>query len=192
MEFQTGDIILFQGKGFISKIIQICSRSKFSHVGIVYNSGIRQYLIHSTSLGKGKDGVRINFLDEYLAENTGTAYVKKLEVYTELGTSKQVDLNTKMWEFFTKIRDREYEKNPIEFAGAQLRVIKNKRDAEYLFCSELVVEALRAVDIMKEGKASNEYTPKDLGELDNLELFWQYKFTDPEEIPKEGAEICLN
>ncbi len=53
----TGDIVLFSGTGIISKTIQVVSKSKWSHVGMVIRDNEWDMLLlwESTTLSKVKD-----------------------------------------------------------------------------------------------------------------------------------------
>jgi hypothetical protein len=96
MDFlQTGDIILFQGRSFISYVLEYFGRSPYSHVGMIVRNpsflnpmledGI--YLLESgwnpipdVETGQTKIGVQLHFLEDILKEcPPNTVYVRKVE-----------------------------------------------------------------------------------------------------------------
>lgn len=70
---KTGDLIFFDGKGFISGLIRKATGPP-THVAIVYREeeGGRVQIIESTTLSRytGKKGVQVNSLSERLAEQS--------------------------------------------------------------------------------------------------------------------------
>ena len=96
MDFlQTGDIILFQGRSFLSYLLEYFGRSPYSHVGMIVRNpsflnpaledGI--YLLESgwnpipdVETGKTKIGVQLHFLEDILKDcPINTVYVRKVE-----------------------------------------------------------------------------------------------------------------
>ena len=96
MDFlQTGDIILFQGRSFLSYLLEYFGRSPYSHVGMIVRNpsflnpvledGI--YLLESgwnpipdVESGKTNIGVQLHFLEDILKEcPLNTVYVRKVE-----------------------------------------------------------------------------------------------------------------
>jgi hypothetical protein len=96
MDFlQTGDIILFQGRSFLSYLLEYFGRSPYSHVGMIVRNpsflnpaledGI--YLLESgwnpipdVETGKTNIGVQLHFLEDILKEcPLNTVYVRKVE-----------------------------------------------------------------------------------------------------------------
>ena len=100
MDFlQTGDIILFQGRTFLSYLLEYFGRSPYSHVGMIVRNpsflnpeledGI--YLLESgwnpipdVETGKTKMGVQLHFLEDILKEcQPNTVYVRKVECHRD-------------------------------------------------------------------------------------------------------------
>lgn len=121
-ELDTGDVLLFRGKGLLSAaILWFCSivrlrRTEYSHIGVIlkFTQAEIEYLVllfrevasqvpvdlavalktravsgkefhlfcmESTSLGKGKAGVRLSELSKVLKSYDGTVRVRKLRWY---------------------------------------------------------------------------------------------------------------
>ena len=93
LELQTGDIILFHGTSWISRILEYVGQSKYSHVGLILknprflNESLEDGLyLWDASWGTHPDsedhclkfGVQIHKLDDVLAECApGSVYVRK-------------------------------------------------------------------------------------------------------------------
>ena len=105
MDFlQTGDIILFQGRSFLSYLLEYFGRSPYSHVGMIVRNpsflnpaledGI--YLLESgwnpipdVETGQTKIGVQLHFLEDILKEcQPNTVYVRKVECQRDQPTRR--------------------------------------------------------------------------------------------------------
>ena len=117
-EFQTGDIIFQTSTSDQSKAIQLATKSKYSHVGIIVknNKGI----LNVFEAYKGVDRVH---LDEWIARGENSKYVVKRLINSEniLTTSNVMKL-------------RKYAKT---FKGKNYDAYFNWSDDE-IYCSELV------------------------------------------------------
>lgn len=96
-DLQTGDVLFVEGKGFISEAIKKVTKSKVSHVGIIYNSKLifethyntnaRLNPITKTYKGKKVSVYRpitvvdVNRLQELCEEYNGTRY-SKWDIFT--------------------------------------------------------------------------------------------------------------
>lgn len=165
------DLILFSGSGLISKIIQLGSGSKWSHVALALvdkESGAKM-CYESTTLSDLPDittglaikGVQLVSLAERIHGYDGDVAHRKL--YGPR-TKKQITLAK---EFILEFAGRPYEQNQIELMNAALDVFefqKNQPDASSVFCSEMNVLMLRHLQIMRKSdkKTANEFTPGDL------------------------------
>lgn len=151
----TGDVILFRGKGLISWIIRTIARSRWSHGGRVLKIEGRLFLWESTTLGTGKKGVQVNFLRTRIAQYKGRVAVRRL-FEVERGAEMRGITDTLLWE----MRDVEYEKDILELLGAAL-FWRNQQDLSSVFCTELLAEWDIRNGILPKSLPSNEYTPAD-------------------------------
>ncbi len=169
-ELKTGDMVLFSGGGFISRIIQMYTRSKWSHVGLVVKDGWFDMLLlwESTTLSKIKtvngivrQGVAIRPLSEVIANYDGVVGVRQLD--KPLSDGQELDIGDLRKEF----KGRDYEQSKSELFKSAYDFIggKNEEDLSSLFCSELVAEAYQRIGLLSEDVPSNEYTPADLAEV---------------------------
>ena len=172
-DLKTGDMVLFSGDGFVSRIIQMYTRSKWSHVGLVVKDEWYDMLLlwESTTLSKVKtvygnvrQGVAVRPLSEVVAKYEGEVGIRQLE--RPLSDGQQVDIGDLRKEF----KGRDYEQSKSELFKSAYDFIggKNEEDLSSLFCSELVAEAYQRVGLLSEHTPSNEYTPADLAVMPTI------------------------
>lgn len=178
---QSGDIVLFRGRGVISGLIllfcRLFSRFKkvqFSHIGMIVVDAGRVMLFESTTLYGGK-GVQLKPLSEVLQIYKGGVFVRRLicerdERFYEI-LSKSV----------TELLGRPYEKNIIELMGAAAGIVQvfdgHKSNLSSVFCSELVSEILKREGFLSQSIPPNEYSPDEYdvdGKVDE-ELYFSEK-----------------
>ncbi len=162
----TGDIVLFAGKGIISKVIQWFTKSPYSHIGLVLVD-VRWDMVllwESTTLskiktvfGKVKQGVALRPLSMAIENYKGDVVIRKLD---RILSRQQKAVLVRLRQEF---KNKKYEeskwqlfKSAYDFIGG-----KNKRDTSSLFCSELVAEAYQQMGLLSFDVPSNEYTPAD-------------------------------
>ena len=165
---QTGDIVLFSGKGRISNIIKWFTKSAWSHVGMVIRSTEWDMLLlwESTTLSKLKDiqsgvarqGVQLVPLSERIKTYDGRIGIRRLQTHKAIRHQPLMD-------FRQEVKGRAYEESKIElFKSAYDGPLgQNEEDLSSLFCSELVAEAYQRMGLIDNALSSNEYTPADFG-----------------------------
>ncbi len=168
---KTGDIVLFSGRGFISRLIRLTTRSRFSHVGLVlkFHGYDPVFLWESTAIsnikdafsGKLKYGVQITLLSERIAHYEGECAIRQLGNYL-IAPEQTAELN----KLRRELKCRPYEKSKKELIKSAIDNFgsENKEDLSSIFCSELVAEAYQRLGLLNEDKASNEYLPGDFSE----------------------------
>jgi len=186
---ETGDIVLFSGKGGISTGIKWITSSKWSHVGMVLK--ITEFdavlLWESTTLSNIKDiesgvarqGVQIVPLSERIKKYNGEASIRKLQYDRTPDMLMQLSLLRK------EVKNRPYEEDKIELIKSAYDgpFGDNVEDLSSLFCSELVAEAYQRMGLLGEDIPSNEYTPKDFSDKGKIKL--KKGSLGPEEYLKE-------
>jgi hypothetical protein len=163
---QTGDIVLFRGKGGISRWIRRwCSLLRglkptwASHVGmvIVEREYGRVMLLESTSIRGGIKGVRLVALGDMLADYKGDARVRHLKHELPL-----LAFDSKASSFARGVLGRPYERSLLELMRSAWSHVRNKSATpESLFCSELVAMAYQALGLLPVSPSANNYTPED-------------------------------
>lgn len=178
---ETGDIVLFSGKGGISAGIKygqaLAQRLlghfasdawRWSHVGMVVRvPEIDTVMLwESTTLSNVKCqdldaltcGVQFVPLSERLASYDGEVAIRQLK--DVVITAEQ---RTALMQLRQQFKGRPYEKHNLELIRSAWDGLggSNQEDLSSLFCSELVAEAYQALKLFPQGKPSNEYTPAD-------------------------------
>lgn len=176
-ELDTGDIVLFRGESFASRLIQRVTRSAWSHVAMVIRVPEYDFLAlwESTTLsdiadlrsGEPRRGVQLVPLSERVRRYAGAIAVRRLFGVT-LGSGDRAALKALRRE----LRGRPYERSCLDLARAVWDGAggANAEDLSSLFCSELVAEAYRALGLLGDGVPSSEYTPADFAAHSRLEL----------------------
>ena len=169
-KLETGDIVLFSGKGGISAGIKWFTISKWSHVGMVVRLPDWNMVLlwESTTLsniadvmdGKAKQGVQLVALSERLRTYGGEAAIRRLSV------KRTAAMNNALMKLRQEVKGRPYEKSKVELVKAAYDGWwgENTENLSSLFCSELVAEAYQRMGLLSNAKralASNEFTPKD-------------------------------
>jgi hypothetical protein len=177
----TGDIVLFSGKGLISMGLKIGALCTWSHVAMVVR--VTQpdvaLLYQTTPLCKAKDfyeghlknGVQINVMSEAVNGYNGTVAIRHLSVDRTPGMLDALS------RFRQEMKDRPYEAHIIQMVKAVWDgpLGHVEEDLSSLFCSELVGEAYQRMGLLPDnecgGKPCTEYTPKNFStEGGGLEL----------------------
>lgn len=186
----TGDIVLFAGKGGISRLIKWAQRSTWSHVGMIlrplewdtillWESTSLSKKVKDVELGKAMHGVQLVALSARLAEYDGAVAVRRIS------NPITPDMCKALREFRLEVQGRPYETNYLELAKAAYDGVfgENTEDLTSLFCSELIAEGLQRAKLLPEppdGLPSNEYTPRDFSTeaKQPLELLGAYSLGD--------------
>lgn len=188
-KMEPGDVIAFSGKGELSEVIKLFTRSEVSHVGVVFKTkqlgdpDPNRYintLMESTSLD-GMSGVMMTRLSDRVCRYDG--HLWWLPLSKEL--RRKMDL-AKFFDFLIKQEGKAYDtKQAIRSALDALDNVPflrgstyNKEDFSKFFCSELVAAALEEGGAVRNINAS-EVTPIDLCSFSIYEdTYYQLKGAD--------------
>ena len=176
-QLNTGDIVLFSGKGGISAGIKWATFSRWSHVAMVLRLVEYDFvtLWESTTLSNLTDldtrmpmkGVQLIPLSDRVQSYGGEIAVRRLR-------DAPLDANAiqALMALRKEFRGRPYEKSQAELIKAAYDGPggHNEEDLSSLFCSELVAESYQRIGLLNEKKNSNEYTPADFSEKQGLKL----------------------
>lgn len=177
-QYKTGDLILFHGFTFDSKLIQLGTFSRISHIALYIKLDGEEYLLESMGMqlnlpdyysGTVKDGVQLTrFRDKIYGNKTygkkpyyGTVYARQLQI--QESSSSTIDhtiLLVRLLQFYKEQHKKPFERNQLEMFKSVARLPQSKNTAAY-FCSELIAEALQHVGILQLRKTSNSYLPGD-------------------------------
>lgn len=170
-DLQTGDVLLFHSRSCISKIIQCCTCSYFSHVGIILRDPIYIdkklkgiYLFHSSVKyyidaidNVKKSGVQITHIDEILKKNKkNNLYVRKIYLPFSLDEKKILNI-------YNKVVDKPYNKNLCDWLRAEFNILKRPiGDTEkYFWCSALVGYFYNKMGLLSNPETWTLLTPED-------------------------------
>lgn len=165
---ETGDIVLFSSRKPLGNVIQLVTRSKWTHVGMIIRSDVAILLWESRGLssllglapGGDKRGVALVSLSDRLRDFVGEVWVRPLEV------ERTPEMLKKLAELREDVSGRDYEAHITELMKAYYDgpLGNNTEELSTIFCSELVAEAYQCMGLLAEppqGMPSNEYTPID-------------------------------
>ncbi len=168
----TGDMVLFSGKGPISNMIKVMTRSKWSHVGMVIK--IKEWdmvlLWESTTLSSIKDlqsgtirqGIQLVPLSERIKAYKGKIGIRLLNVYRTASMKANLSLLRR------EIAGRPYEEDKIELFKSVYKYYPGAEDLSSLFCSESFAEGYQRMNLLEEppkGFPSNKYSPARLADF---------------------------
>jgi len=169
-KLDTGDIVLFSGKGLVSMGLKIGALCSWSHVAMVVR--VKEpdvaLLYQSTPVCKAKDffdgilknGVQVNVLSEAVNGYNGKVAIRHLAV------DRTTEMLDGLSRFRQKVKDRPYEEHIIQMVKAVWDgpLGHVEEDLSSLFCSELVAEAYQSMGLLPAseagGKPATEFTPK--------------------------------
>jgi len=170
---ETGDIVLFSGKSWLSGLIRFLTSGKISHVGIVVRDEFTsQVLILESYVSKAANGVQLSPLGLRIKEYRGEVYVRQLR------TERTEKMTRQLQKWIKDFRGTSYEQGVggfIEMLASTFDFwpFNNKTNEAHFFCSELVATIYLMWGLLGQGPA-NEYTPRDFcfGQaVDRLLLF---------------------
>lgn len=164
--YKTGDIVLFSGRCFVSRFIQLVTWCKWSHVGIVISDdkthGI-PLLYESThgsnltclDIGSKTSGVRAVPLEKTIMAYNGTVAIRRV-IKPDYTNRYRLRL------YRTEVAGRPFEKDIKQIAGSAFifKFLRRAGDLKSIFCSEHVSEAFKALGWMDDLKPSSWYTPR--------------------------------
>ena len=175
-KLQTGDVVLFSGKGGISTGIKWFIESQWSHLGMVVRPPDFDVVllweaspitdIRDVETGKVHKGVRLVALSERIQSYEGKVSIRLLDVKR---MPEMLEALSKLrWE----LKGRPFETDVVELLKSAWEgpFGQNEEDLTSLFCSELVAEAYQHMGLLDTSKPSNEYTPRDFSEEGDLTL----------------------
>jgi hypothetical protein len=162
-DMDTGDLVLFSGKGRVSFGIRLATRSRWSHVGMAirFSGSAEVFLWEATAEQSNRDaveaGVRLMPLRERLRRYKGEVAVRHLDVH------RAPERLSALHAFRAEVEGRPYEQSRLEL----LRSVyegpfgANREELSSIFCSELVAAAYQRMGLLADHPPSNEYTPAD-------------------------------
>jgi len=151
---RTGDLLLFRSPGTVPGLIRTCSGGHFDHVALLLRlEGGRIGLLEAT----GNQGVALCGWDEFVSHEWHTIYHEI--AMRRVAFDRSEDRVTALQDWAGSVLGKPYsltfgkllQRKSISEGGAQ-------NDDAY-FCSQLVAEALKVLQVLPRGKSSTQYWP---------------------------------
>lgn len=172
---ESGDLVLFSGKGLVSGTIRFFTGSHWTHVGLVLrdpHSG-ELLLLESTVteesadvvLGRPVRGVQVVRLSEKLAVYEGDIALRRLEMDVRPpGFEEDLLEIAEMWRF------RGYKSFMATLLLDIFSPRRRPQRVHRVFCSELVAEVYKRLGLMSRAIRSSRCVPGDFGRDDLVQL----------------------
>lgn len=190
---RTGDVVLFQGRGFASWLIRKGS-GPWTHTGLVWRFREPKDVVmifESTTLSKVKDsitgtikeGPALRLLSSVISDYNGCVAIRRI-AGPPWSDAKLHALS----DFRRAVYDREYETSYWQLLKSAWDgwFGDNERDTSSLFCSEINYEQHSILGCVDGRNASNEVTPTDYSEeaysRDTVEMVGEYSWIDQQII----------
>lgn len=158
-DIQDGDVIAFGGKGAVSNLIKLFTRSNVSHVALVLKSvletGERLNLIIESTILDGYSGVVVNRLSNRLKNYDGEVWWLPLKQDLRDRTNWEG-----AYEWLRSQKGKAYDTKQAIGSGLDL-LWNNKEDFDKFYCSEIISAFYESRNIIDEINSS-EVTPVDL------------------------------
>jgi hypothetical protein len=140
------------------------TRSKYSHVGLVWRSRADDLVLvlESTTLstapdlssGRFRAGVQLSLLSQRLGSYEGEIYLRR---FMEIVDQDRLELASR---FRREFYGRPYEKSQLDLLGAAFGW-GGEEDLSSVFCSELVAEFYQRWGVLDSTPPSDNYSPAD-------------------------------
>tara|TARA_B100001093_G_scaffold466915_1_gene485722 strand:+ start:2452 stop:3099 length:648 start_codon:yes stop_codon:yes gene_type:complete len=192
---ETGDILLYNSKYWYSRLIEIGSGSKFSHISIILkdptfiNPNLKgKYILESSyedipdsNTGKKVWGVQIiplqHVIDEYKNSYVGNLYYRKLK------TKKNDEFYEKLKSCIIHTEGDKYDLNPVDWFKAEFQInIGNTRKEDTFWCSALVGYVYCHLGFIDKNISWSILPPKKFSHYENDTLTYYNCFLCPERV----------
>jgi hypothetical protein len=159
-QLKTGDILLFEGKSLVSRAIRWFTKSRWSHVAMVYKASEDDDIMlcfESTSVSSGTKGVRLVELSRKLLESKSNVYYRALMPDLNKTELKQLKRFRKL------MLGVPYERSYLDLLLAGISANRFGGDSlKSVFCSEMVAAAYQTIGRFKKGRHASSFAPVDL------------------------------
>jgi len=174
---KTGDIVLFSGTCLVSRLIRLVTRSKWSHIGmIIIDPAYPIPLIYESSHGTnliGLDlkrktaGVQLLLLRDRISTFKGDMVVRRLLDHDITAEDRASLLSLRK-----ELIGVPFERNTWEMMSSAVksRYFNHEEDLSSVFCSELVAECYKVLELLGHDLPSNRYCPADFSADRDMEL----------------------
>ena len=165
---QTGDLLLFSGRGFTSEVIRVFTRSPWSHIGMVVHlpGNPHPLVLESTTLSESPDvtlgrpvaGVALVPLADKLRGYTGTVALRRRHGPALSDRQQQLLVRLVKW-----LLHRPYKNYVLCNALDVVTGFTRRPDQRGWFCSELVAELYRRLGWLPRHTRASTLVPGHFG-----------------------------
>lgn len=158
---KTGDLLLFKGKYFSSKLQRFITKNEYDHVAILIKYGKEKIAVFDVTC---EGGVSFTYWEEFLEDQPG-ANCKQI-LYRRLGLERNQRVLEKFEDFVGKVLGKKFRISVGKLFARKSD--KKPEDKKGFFCSELVAMAYKSIGILPGNKPASRYWPGDF--FDNKKL----------------------
>jgi hypothetical protein len=176
-QLQTGDLVLFAGTSFSSRLVQLMTMSRWSHIGVVVKlpeygnipllwEATRANKLADIQHGLLGDGVQLVSLDEKIHSYQGDVAIRRLKNSVD-AQQRQIHLRKLMQDWQAKPYCNIVIKNLTAWwRGEKASTITQCGG----FCSEFVAELYKTWQLLPPERPSRYYLPDDFAPNSSLKL----------------------
>lgn len=164
-DFLTGDILCFRGRGLISWLIRQLTRSRYSHVGLVYRFKQRVFCLEATGIG-----VHLILMSELVKRYHGGIDYYAVHEAPEIARDAAIDFGFgqlgKLYDHWGLVRFFWF-----LIGGARRR----SRERSFWYCSEIVAECYRAAGVTLVPGRTGYISPADIAASPRVRFAFRIK-----------------
>eukprot|EP00357_Protocruzia_adherens_P033023 CAMPEP_0115000164 /NCGR_PEP_ID=MMETSP0216-20121206/16592_1 /TAXON_ID=223996 /ORGANISM="Protocruzia adherens, Strain Boccale" /LENGTH=592 /DNA_ID=CAMNT_0002365205 /DNA_START=36 /DNA_END=1814 /DNA_ORIENTATION=+ len=152
---ETGDILLFRGDSFGSKVQRSFTRSAYDHVGLLLRyDNDKIGVLESTGL----EGVGIVTWDQFMSYKWHLLYSRL--VYRQMDMERPKEVILKLENYIRKVLGKKYKISTKKLLR-RFSVLGEEKDEEdqSFFCSELIAAAYKEIGILPPELSASQYWP---------------------------------
>lgn len=190
-KLETGDMILFNGNYFLSRIIEYFTHSIYSHVGIIIidpcfeNKLLKGiYVLESgyeptndPENNRNKYGVQLTKLETFIENYNGKLFIRKLHC------TRNKNFYEKIIQIHSNVHNLSYDLNPIDWIKAEFNIhIGNVQKKNTFWCSALVTYFYIKMGFLDKTIDWSLISPQDLSSSSNKLTFYDCILDDDTEL----------
>lgn len=175
-DLKTGDIILFSGTCFVSRVIKFFTGSRWSHIGMIVKDPDYPYpLIYESShytgimgldIGRKTSGVQILPFNERRRTFAGDMALRRLEY--DLSDNELYRL--RIFRIYMVGKPFEEDRLQMLAASRMFKFLPSREDLSSVFCSELIAQCYQEMGLLGQDLPSNKFSPPDFSDERDLKL----------------------
>jgi hypothetical protein len=188
LDLQTGDLVMFQSKVFLGKLIQLGTLSPYTHCAlIIKNPDSSLYLLHATEndyngfripvIGEdhGRPGVILTKLEDLFLsiDSLKSGYYKHIRIIKMNDRKRNRPIRDTLLSLYQKYKNYKFphDKTTFVFSSLDLNLfgkdLLSKKSENSFICSGLAADLLYNSKVIDEiNEIRNEYTPMNIRRME--------------------------